>query len=180
MALKKFNPRTPSLRNTVLLDTRNLSKVKPEKSLVKNVKYRAGKNAGGKITIRHKGGRVKRSYRMIDFKRDKAGVPGKVATIEYDPNRTANIALIFYADGEKRYILAPQKLEIGSTVISDTEVEVLPGNAMPLKNIPSCIMIHNIELTKGRGGQLCRSAGNSAQIMGVVGEYVQIKVPSER
>jgi large subunit ribosomal protein L2 len=155
-----------------------ITKDKPEKSLLLPLKKRGGRNNQGRITVRHRGGGVKRRLRIIDFKRDKFGVPGKVAAIEYDPNRSARIALIYYADGEKRYILAPAELNIGDTVMSGSEAEVKPGNALPLKLIPSGTLIHNIELEKGRGGQLVRSAGAAAQLMVKEDEYVLVRLPS--
>jgi len=155
-----------------------ITRDKPEKSLLLPLKKRAGRNAQGKITVRHRGGGAKRRLRTIDFKRDKAGVPGRVASIEYDPNRSARIALIYYADGEKRYILAPVGLSIGDTVMSGGDAEVKPGNAIPLKLIPSGSVIHNIELEKGRGGKLARSAGASAQLMVKEGEFALVRLSS--
>ena len=142
------------------------------------LKKKAGRNAQGKITIRHRGGGEKRKYRIIDFKRDKDNIPAKVAAIEYDPNRTANIALLHYADGEKRYIIAPYKLSVGDTVISGENVDIKVGNALPLKNIPLGTIIHNIEMKPGKGGQLVRSAGNAAQLMAKEGKYAQVRLPS--
>jgi large subunit ribosomal protein L2 len=155
-----------------------LTRSKPEKSLLSPLRKRGGRNNQGKITVRHRGGGAKRSLRTIDFKRDKVGVPGRVASIEYDPNRSARIALIYYADGEKRYILAPVGLTIGNTVMSGGNAEVKPGNALPLKLIPSGSVIHNIELEKGRGGKLARSAGVSAQLMVKEGEYALVRLSS--
>jgi len=155
-----------------------ITKSKPEKSLLLPLKKKAGRNAQGRVTVRHRGGGAKRSLRIIDFKRDKGGVPGRVAAIEYDPNRSANIALIHYTDGEKRYILAPLGLSVGDTIKSGEEAEIKPGNALPLKLIPSGTMIHNIELEQGRGGQLVRSAGAAAQLMVKEGEYALVRLPS--
>lgn len=155
-----------------------ITKGKPEKSLVLPLKKRAGRNSQGRITVRHRGGGAKRKLRVIDFKRDKAGVPGRVAAIEYDPNRSARIALIHYADGDKRYILAPLGLNVGDTVKAGDDAEVRPGNALPLKLIPSGTLIHNIELQPGRGGQLVRSAGLAAQIVALEGDYALIRLPS--
>lgn len=177
MALKSRKPTTPSMRHTVLTDTRSLTKKKPHKKLTKNVKYNAGRSKG-RITMRHKGGRVKRSYRIIDFKRAKRDVPGIVESLEYDPNRSAHIALIKYNDGERGYILAPQGLKVGMQVISGEEVPVKVGNAAPLKSLPSGIRVHNISLYKDGQGTICRSAGSSAVIMGGDKDYIQLKLPS--
>jgi len=155
-----------------------ITKGKPEKSLLLPLKRRAGRNSQGRITVRHRGKGAKRRLRIIDFKRDKVGVPGKVAAIEYDPNRSANIALIYYADGEKRYILAPSGLSLGDTIKSGIEAEIRPGNTLPLKLIPSGTLIHNIELERGRGGQMVRSAGAAAQLMVKEGEYALVRLPS--
>jgi len=155
-----------------------ITKDKPEKSLLLPLKKRAGRNNRGKITVRHRGGGAKRRLRIIDFRRDKAGVPGRVAAIEYDPNRSARIALIFYADGDKRYILAPVGLNVGDTVMSGDKADIKPGNAMPLANMPTGTQIHNIELQKGRGGKIVRSAGAAAQLMVKEGEYALIRMPS--
>ena len=150
----------------------------PEKSLTENLKKNAGRNTRGKITVRHRGGGERRRYRVIDFKRNKDGIPGKVATIEYDPNRSANIALIVYADGEKRYIIAPNGLKVGDQVISGPDVDIQVGNALPLANIPVGTIIHNIEMKPGKGGQLARSAGNGAQLMAKEEKYAQVRLPS--
>jgi large subunit ribosomal protein L2 len=155
-----------------------ITKSKPEKSLLKSLKKRGGRNNQGRVTVRHRGGGAKRRLRVIDFKRDKIGVPGKVEAIEYDPNRSANIALIYYADGEKRYILAPLGLSVGNTVKSGVGAEIKPGNALPLNSIPSGTLVHNIEMEKGRGGQMVRSAGAAAQLMAKEGEYVLVRLPS--
>jgi len=155
-----------------------ITRGKPEKSLLSPLKKRAGRNIQGKITVRHRGGGAKRRLRIIDFKRDKFGVPGRVAAIEYDPNRSANIALIYYADGEKRYILAPSELSVGDVIKSGDDAEVKPGNALPLRLIPSGTLIHNIEMQRGKGGQLVRSAGAAAQLMVKEGEYALVRLPS--
>jgi len=155
-----------------------ITKDKPEKSLLAPLKKRGGRNNWGKISVRHRGGGAKRKLRIIDFKRDKTGVPGRVSAIEYDPNRSARIALIYYADGDKRYILAPVGLDIGDTVISGPDAEVRPGNALPLKDIPSGTLVHNIEMEKGKGGQMVRSAGTSAQLMVKEGDYALLRMPS--
>ena len=178
MALKKYNPTTPSMRFTTVSAFDEITETTPERSLTKATKKRAGRNSAGRITVRHRGGGHKRKYRQIDFKRDKVGIPAKVATIEYDPNRSANIALLHYVDGEKRYILAPAKLVVGSQVVSGAEAEALVGNALPLEKIPLGMFIHNIELEPGRGGKVCRSAGGSAQLMAREGKYAQLKLPS--
>lgn len=177
MALKTFKPKTPSLRHTVLLDSKKLTKKKPKKSLTKGLKYKAGRSKG-RITMRHKGGRVKRLYRAIDFKRDKRDVSAIVEAIEYDPNRSASIALLKYKDGERRYILCPKGVKVGTEVIAGEEVPVKGGNSTKLKNIPSGIKVHNIELYKGKGGQLCRSAGVGARVMGGDKDYIQLRMPS--
>jgi large subunit ribosomal protein L2 len=155
-----------------------ITKDKPEKSLLAPRKQKAGRNFRGKITVRHRGGGAKRQIRTLDFKRDKAGVPGRVAAIEYDPNRSARIALIFYADGEKRYILAPVGLNVGDTIMSGENAEIRPGNNLPMKNMPSGTAIHNVELIPGKGGQMVRSAGNAAQLMVKEGEFVLLRLPS--
>jgi len=155
-----------------------ITRDRPEKSLVAPLKKRGGRNNQGKITVRHRGGGAKRKLRVIDFRRDKTGVPGRVAAIEYDPNRSARIALIYYADGDKRYILAPVGLNMDDTVISGPDAEVRPGNALPLKAIPSGTMVHNIEMEKGKGGQMVRSAGTAAQLMVKEGDYVLLRMPS--
>jgi large subunit ribosomal protein L2 len=155
-----------------------ITKSKPEKSLVLPLKKRAGRNSQGRITVRHRGGGSKRRLRVIDFKRDKLGVPGKVAAIEYDPNRSARIALIHYVDGDKRYILAPMGLKVGDTVKAGEDAEIRPGNALPMRRIPSGTLIHNIEMQPGKGGQMVRSAGMSAQIVAQEGEYALLRLPS--
>ena len=178
MAIKKFNPTTPGRRGMSTLVNTEITKSTPEKSLTVIIKKNAGRNNQGKITVRHQGGGVKRKYRIIDFKRNKFNVPGVVASIEYDPNRTANIALINYVDGEKRYIIAPKTLEVGMTVVSGEGADIKVGNALPIMSIPVGTTIHNIELRPGKGGELARSAGASAQILGREGKYVMIRLSS--
>ena len=178
MAIKSFKPTTPSRRNMTVVDYRGLSKVKPEKSLLESLKKTAGRNSYGRITVRHHGGGNKVKYRIIDFKRDKVGMPAEVKTIEYDPNRTAFIALVQYEDGEKRYILAPHGLKVGDHVESGEGADIKPGNCLPIANIPLGTMIHNIELIPGRGGQLVRSAGMSAQLMAKENGYATVRLPS--
>ena len=178
MAVKKFNPITPSRRQMTMPTFEEITSQEPEKSLLAPLKVKAGRNNQGKITVRHRGGTVKRKYRIIDFKRNKDEVPAKVATIEYDPNRTAYIALVVYTDGEKRYILAPAGLKVGDIIESGVNADIKPGNALPLKNIPVGTVIHNIELQRGKGGQLVRAAGNSAQLMAKEGDYATLRLPS--
>ena len=178
MAVKKFNPTTPSRREMTMSTFEEITTNSPEKSLLVSVKKSGGRNAHGKITVRHHGGGEKRKYRIIDFKRNKDGIPAKVATIEYDPNRSAYISLVVYADGEKRYILAPVGLKVGDVVVSGPDADIKPGNALPLKNIPVGTVIHNIELAVGKGGQLVRSAGASAQLMAKEGNYATLRLPS--
>ena len=179
MGIKKYNPYTPSRRNMTGSDYAEITKTSPEKSLCVSLKKTAGRNNQGKITVRHIGGGSRRQYRVIDFKRNsKDGIPAKVIGIEYDPNRTANIALICYADGAKSYILAPEGLTDGMTVMSGAEAEVRVGNCLPLSEIPVGALIHNIELYPGKGGQLVRSAGNSAQLMAKEGKYATLRLPS--
>jgi len=179
MGIKKYNPYTPSRRNMTGSDFEEITKKTPEKSLVVALKKHAGRNNQGKITVRHRGGGCKRKYRLVDFKRNsKDGIPARVMGIEYDPNRTANIALICYADGVKSYILAPVGLTDGMTVMSGDTAEIKVGNCLPLANIPVGTEIHNIELMPGRGGQLVRSAGNSAQLMAKEGKYATLRLPS--
>ncbi|RKD34117.1 50S ribosomal protein L2 [Thermohalobacter berrensis] len=178
MGIKKFKPTSPARRQMTVSTFEEITKKEPEKSLTVPLKKNAGRNSHGKITVRHRGGGAKRKYRIIDFKRDKDGVPGKVAAIEYDPNRSANIALINYADGEKRYIIAPYKLTVGDTIESGENVDIKVGNALPLKNIPVGTVIHNIELKPGKGAQLARAAGSYAQLVAKEGNYAQIKLPS--
>ncbi|MDR0557309.1 MAG: 50S ribosomal protein L2 [Treponema sp.] len=179
MGVKTYKPITAGMRQLIGLDFSELSQNNaPEKSLTSGKKRRAGRDSFGRISVRHKGGGHKRLYRDIDFKRDKTGVPGKVATIEYDPNRSANIALIKYRDGEKRYIIAPKGLAVGATVISGPGSPIVEGNALPLENIPLGFTVHNIELTLGKGGQMVRSAGAGALVAAKEGDYVTIKLPS--
>lgn len=178
MGIRKFKPTTPGLRGMSVSTFEEITTDQPEKSLLVTLKKKSGRNVHGKITVRHKGGGQKRKYRKIDFKRNKDGIPAKVTTIEYDPNRSANIALLVYADGEKRYILAPNKLTVGQTVFSGVDVDIKVGNALPLKSIPVGTVIHNIELKAGKGGQMVRSAGNSAQLMAKEGNYATLRLPS--
>ncbi|MFX3618268.1 MAG: 50S ribosomal protein L2 [Sporolactobacillus sp.] len=178
MPLKKYKPTTNGRRNMTSLDFAEITTDTPEKTLLAPLPKRAGRNNQGKLTVRHKGGGHKRQYRVIDFKRNKDGVPGKIATVEYDPNRTANIALVHYVDGEKRYILAPKGLKVGTQIMSGIEADIKVGNALPLKNIPVGTTVHNIELKPGKGGQLVRSAGTSAQILGKEGKYVIVRLVS--
>ena len=178
MGIKTYNPYTPSRRNMTGSDFSEITKTTPEKSLIASKKKTAGRNNQGKITVRHHGGGNRQKYRIIDFKRNKEGIPAKVIGIEYDPNRTANIALICYADGEKAYILAPQGLTDGMTVQNGSGAEVRVGNCLPLSEIPVGTQIHNIELYPGKGGQLVRSAGNSAQLMAKEGKYATLRLPS--
>ena len=178
MGIKTYNPYTPSRRNMTGSDFSEITCSKPEKSLVVSLKKNSGRNNQGKITVRHKGGGNRRKYRIIDFKRNKDGIPATVKTIEYDPNRTANIALICYADGEKSYILAPEGLKVGWTVMNGPDAEVLTGNCLPLEKIPVGTMVHNIELHPGKGGQMVRSAGNGAQLMAKEGKYATLRLPS--
>ena len=178
MAIKKFKPTSPALRQMTVLVSDEITCNQPEKSLLVCLKKNSGRNAQGKITVRHRGGGNRRKYRIIDFKRNKDGIPAKVATIEYDPNRTANIALLHYADGEKAYILAPVGLEVGTTVLSGPTADIKPGNAMALKDMPVGTVIHNIELKPGKGAQLVRSAGVSAQLMAKEGKKALLRLPS--
>ena len=178
MAIKNFKPTTPGLRKMSTLVNTEITKSTPEKSLTVTRKKTSGRNNQGKITVRHHGGGVKRKYRIIDFKRNKLDVPGTVASIEYDPNRTANIALINYADGEKRYILAPKDLKVGDTIMSGDKADIKPGNALQIMSIPVGTVIHNIELRPGKGAELARSAGASAQILGRETDYVLIRLSS--
>ena len=178
MAIRNYKPTTPGRRRMSSLVNEEITTNVPEKSLVVTIKKNGGRNNQGKITVRHHGGGEKRKYRIIDFKRNKLNVPGSVATIEYDPNRTANIALINYADGEKRYIIAPKGLTVGMTVEAGENADIKVGNALPIMNIPVGTMIHNIELRPGKGGELARSAGSSAQILGREGNYVMIRLSS--
>lgn len=178
MAIKKYKPTSPGRRGMTVSTFEEITCTTPERSLLEPIRKTAGRNVQGRITVRHRGGGVKRAYRIIDFKRNKDGIPAKVATIEYDPNRTANIALLHYVDGEKRYIIAPYGLSVGDTIMSGAGADIKPGNALFLKDIPLGTLIHNIELMPGRGGQLVRSAGNSAQLMAKEGSYAQVRLPS--
>ena len=178
MALKVYRPTSPGRRGMTGSTFEEITKSKPEKSLLLPLKKKAGRNSQGRITVRHRGGGAKRMLRIIDFKRNKVGVPGRVAAIEYDPNRSANIALIFYADGEKRYIIAPSGLNVGDSIKAGEDAEIKMGNTLPLKSIPSGTLIHNIELQRGRGGQLVRSAGAVAQLMVKEGAYALVRLPS--
>jgi len=178
MALKVYRPTSPGRRGMSGSTFEEITKGKPEKSLLLPLKKRAGRNNQGRITVRHRGGGAKQRLRLLDFKRDKISVPGRVAAIEYDPNRSARIALIYYADGDKRYILAPLGISVGDTIKSGGDAEVKPGNTLPLKLIPSGTLIHNIELIRGRGGQLVRSAGVAAQLMVKEGDYALVRLPS--
>jgi len=178
MGIIVLKPTTPGMRGMTKLTKTEITKQKPEKSLTVPYCRRSGRNNQGIVTVRHQGGGHKRAYRIIDFKRDKDNIPAKVAAIEYDPNRSSNIALLYYVDGEKRYIIAPLHLKVGDMLMSGPEVEIKPGNALPLRNIPLGTQIHNIELYKGKGAQLVRSAGTAAQVVAKEGKYVQIKLPS--
>ena len=178
MGIKTYTPYTPSRRHMTGSDFKEITASKPEKSLVVSLKKNSGRNNQGKITVRHQGGGYRTKYRLVDFKRNKDGIPAKVMTIEYDPNRTANIALICYADGQKAYILAPYGLKVGDTLMNGETAEVKLGNCLPLANIPVGSSIHNIELYPGKGGQLVRSAGNSAQLMAKEGKYATLRLPS--
>lgn len=178
MAVKKVKPTSPGRRFQEYANFEELTQKRPEKSLLTDLRKKGGRNANGRITCRHRGGGHKRHYRKIDFKRDKFDIPAKVAAIEYDPNRSCRIALLHYADGEKRYILAPLNLSVGDTVMSGPNADIHPGNALPLSNIPLGTQIHNIELREGRGGQIVRSAGTFAQLMAKEGRYALVKLPS--
>ncbi len=178
MAVKKYSPTSPARRFMTVSTFEEITKTEPEKSLVETLRKSGGRNSYGRITVRHHGGGARQKYRIIDFKRDKDGVKAKVAAIEYDPNRTANIALLYYVDGEKRYILAPVGLKVGDIVESGAAADIKSGNALPLSNIPVGTMIHNIELKPGKGGQLVRAAGNAAQLMAKEGAYAQVRLPS--
>lgn len=178
MGIRKFKPTSPGLRDMSISDFAEVTKSIPEKSLTVDLKRTGGRNARGVITARHRGGGAKRKYRIIDFKRNKDNVPAKVAAIEYDPNRTAYIALLHYVDGEKRYILAPQGLQVGQTVESGPDADIVVGNALPLRNIPIGTDIHNVEMKPGKGGQLVRTAGAEAQLMAKEGKFAQLRLPS--
>ncbi|MDA3128920.1 50S ribosomal protein L2 [Aliibacillus thermotolerans] len=178
MAIKKHKPTSNGQRNMSSSDFSEITTDQPEKTLLEPLNRKSGRNNQGRMTVRHKGGGHKRQYRVIDFKRNKDGVPGRVATIEYDPNRSANIALIHYKDGEKRYILAPKGLQVGQEVVSGPDADIKVGNALPLQNIPVGTIIHNVELKPGRGGQLARAAGAEAQVLGREGKYVLVRLSS--
>ena len=178
MAIKKYKPTSPGRRFMTVTDYSGLSKTAPERSLLVDLRKSGGRNAHGRITVRHRGGGNKRKYRIIDFKRTKDGIPAKVATIEYDPNRTCFIALIHYADGEKSYILAPIGLKVGDTVMSGPTADIKPGNCLPIANIPLGTLIHNVEIKPGKGGQMVRSAGVAAQVMAKEGAFAQVRLPS--
>jgi large subunit ribosomal protein L2 len=178
MAIKKYKPTSPARRFMSVLSFEEITKKSPEKALTSELRRQAGRNAHGKITVRHRGGGARKQYRFIDVKRDRDGIPATVAAIEYDPNRTANIALLHYADGAKRYILAPVGLAVGDKILSGVGADIKVGNALPISEIPVGTMIHNVELLPGKGGQLCRSAGAAAQLMAKEGRYAQIRLPS--
>ena len=178
MAIRVYKPTSPARRFMSVLTYEELSKVAPERSLMTDLRKRAGRNNQGKITVRHQGGGVRRKYRIIDFRRNKDNIPAKVATIEYDPNRTCFIALLHYADGEKRYTLAPLDLKVGDTVMSGPTADIKPGNALPISSIPVGTLIHNVEIKPGKGGQMVRSAGVAAQLMAKEGNYAQVRLPS--
>jgi len=178
MATKKYKPTSPGRRFVTVSDFAEITRDEPEKSLLAPLKRKGGRNNLGRLTVRHQGGGHKRQYRIIDFKRDKDGVPARVASIEYDPNRTANIALLNYADGEKRYIIAPAGLRVGQTVVSGPDADIKVGNALPLRSIPAGTLIHNLELYPGQGGKVIRSAGAAAQLMAKEGDYAHVRLPS--
>ena len=178
MAIKFYKPTSPGRRFMSVSTFEEITCKTPEKSLLEDKRSTGGRNAQGKITVRFRGGAARKKYRIIDFKRNKDGIPAKVATIEYDPNRSANIALLVYADGEKRYIIAPYGLKVGDKIMSGVEADIKPGNCLPIANIPLGTLIHNVELLPGKGGQLVRSAGNAAQLMAKEGAYAQVRLPS--
>ncbi|MBQ9890750.1 MAG: 50S ribosomal protein L2 [Firmicutes bacterium] len=178
MGIKKYKPTTPGLRGMTVSTFEEITKTTPEKSLTTSLKKNAGRNNRGKITVRHQGGGSRRKYRIIDFKRNKDNIPATVKAIEYDPNRTANIALLVYADGTKTYIIAPNELKVGDVLYSGPEADIKVGNTLPLANIPVGTIIHNVELKAGKGAQLCRAAGNGAQLMAKEGAYAQVRLPS--
>ena len=178
MSIKNFKPTTPSRRNMSVIDYSGLSKVAPEKSLLEPMNKKSGRNSYGRITVRHRGGGNRRKYRIIDFKRQKFDIPGTVMTLEYDPNRSANIALIQYEDGEKRYIIAPNGLKVGDKIEAGASADIKPGNALPLSNIPTGTFIHNVELYPGKGAQFARAAGNMAQLMAKEGKFALLRLPS--
>lgn len=178
MAVKKYKPTSPGRRGMTSYTFEEITATKPEKSLVKPNRKRGGRNNVGRITVRHRGGGSKRRLRVVDFKREKFGIPATVASIEYDPNRTARLALLNYADGEKRYIIAPQGVRVGDELVSGPDADIRPGNALPIANIPTGTVIHNIEMKEGKGGQMVRAAGGSAQLVAKEGDYAQIRLPS--
>ncbi len=178
MAVKKYKPITPGTRGMTGYTFEEITKDKPERSLLATKKNHGGRNAQGRVTVRHRGGGARRAVRIVDFKREKLGIPARVAAIEYDPNRTARLALLFYVDGEKRYILAPLDLKVGDTLVSGPTAEIRTGNALPISNIPVGTLIHNIEVKEGKGGQLVRSAGGAAQLLAKEGDFAQIRMPS--
>jgi len=178
MAVKKYKPTTPGQRDMTGYTFEEITKSTPERSLIVPLRKKGGRNAQGRVTVRHRGGGHRRFIRLVDFKRDKLGIPARVAAIEYDPNRTARLALLFYADGAKRYILAPVGVKVGDTLMSGPDAEIRPGNSLPISNIPLGTMIHNIEMKEGKGGQMVRSAGASAQVLAKEGDYAQVRLPS--
>jgi len=178
MAVKTYKPTSPGRRGMTGLTFEEVTRTEPERSLLRPLRKRSGRNVHGRITVRHRGGGHKRRYRLIDFRRDKTGVPARVESVEYDPNRSARIALLVYVDGEKRYIIAPLGLQVGNTVVSGEDAEIRVGNALPLERIPLGTLVHNIELHPGRGGQMVRSAGTSAQVLAKEGDYVTLRLPS--
>jgi large subunit ribosomal protein L2 len=178
MSIKQFKPYTPGRRQMTIQGREDITADKPERSLTAPLRKSGGRNNTGRITMRHIGGGHRRTYRIIDFRRDKLGIPGRIATVEYDPNRNARISLVHYADGEKRYILLPKGLKVGDTIVSGPEADITPGNALKLKDIPVGTVIHNLELEPGRGAKLVRSAGTSAQLMAKEGKYAYIRMPS--
>ena len=178
MAIKKYKPTTPGRRGLTTLSNEEITTNKPEKTLLRKKTKTGGRNHHGKITVRHIGGGVKQKYRVIDFKRDKYDVPGKVATVEYDPNRNANISLIHYKDGEKRYIIAPKNIKVGDIIVSSEKADIVVGNSLPLKSIPVGTFVHCIELKPGKGAEMCRSAGSSAQVLGKEGKYIILRLQS--
>jgi len=178
MAIKKFKPTTPGQRGMTGSTFEEITKVTPERALLKPLRKSGGRNLYGRVTVRHRGGGSRRHIRVVDFKRDKRHIPAKVAAIEYDPNRTARLALLYYADGEKRYIIAPVDLKVGDSVVAGAAVEIRPGNCLPIANIPVGTLVHNIELHPGHGGQLVRAAGGAAQLLAKEGDYAQVRMPS--
>lgn len=178
MAVKTYKPTSPGRRGMTGATFDEITKQRPERSLLAPIRKAGGRNVSGKVTVRHRGGGAKRHYRLVDFKRDKIDIPAKVGAIEYDPNRSARIALLVYADGEKRYIVAPLDLRVGDTVLASATAEIRPGNTLPIANIPLGTLIHNVELKEGKGGQMARSAGSAAQLLGKEGDYAQVRLPS--